>query len=90
MRMPYILIGYLTVINIAGFIVCAADKQAAIKHKRRVSERALFVLALLGGALGVWLSMLIFHHKTRKLRFMFLMPVIALVYTALAYLLLFQ
>jgi len=88
--MTYILIGYLTVINIAGFIVCAADKRAAIKHKRRVSERALFVLALLGGALGVWLSMLIFHHKTRKLRFMFLMPVIALVYTALAYLLLFQ
>jgi uncharacterized membrane protein YsdA (DUF1294 family) len=88
--MPYVLIGYLTFLNIVGFAVCTADKRAAIKHKRRVSERTLFVLALLGGPLGVWLAMLIFHHKTRKLRFAVFMPVIALAYAALACLLLRQ
>jgi len=82
--MTYILTGYLIIINIVGFFVCSADKRAAIKHKRRVRERTLFVLALLGGALGVWLAMLIFHHKTRKLRFSVFMPLIALAYAALA------
>jgi len=88
--MPYVLIGYLIFLNIVGFIVCAADKRAAIRRKRRVRERTLFVLALLGGALGVWLAMLIFHHKTRKLRFMVFMPLIALAYAVLTYLLLRQ
>ena len=88
--MLYILTGYLIVANIAGFIVCATDKRAAIKHRSRVSERTLFVLALLGGALGVWLSMLVFHHKTRKLRFMLFMPLITAAYAALAFILLRQ
>ncbi len=88
--MLYILTGYLIAANIAGFIVCATDKRAAIKHRSRVRERTLFALALLGGALGVWLSMLVFHHKTRKLRFMLFMPLIAAAYAALAFILLRQ
>ncbi len=88
--MPHILAGYLITANIIGFIVCAADKRAAIKHRSRVSERTLFALALLGGALGVWFAMLIFHHKTRKLRFMLFMPLVALAYAALAIILLRQ
>lgn len=88
--MPYILAGYLIAVNTVGFIVCAADKCAAIKHRSRVSERTLFALALLGGALGIWFAMLIFHHKTRKLRFMLFMPLVALAYAALAIILLGQ
>ncbi len=88
--MPYILAGYLIAVNIVGFIVCAADKRAAIKHRSRVRERTLFALALLGGALGVWLAMLIFHHKTRKLRFMLFMPLVALAYAILVIILLGQ
>lgn len=88
--MTDILVGYLITVNIAGFIVCAADKRAAIKHRSRVSERTLFALALLGGALGEWLVMLIFHHKTRKLRFMLFMPLIVAAYAALAVILLHQ
>lgn len=79
--MPYLLIGLLTA---AGFIICAADKRAAVRHSRRVSERTLFLLAFFGGALGVWLAMLIFHHKTRKLKFAVLMPALAIVQAALA------
>lgn len=88
--MPYILTSYLIAVNTVGFIVCSADKRAAIKHRSRVSERTLFALALLGGALGVWLAMLIFHHKTRKLRFMLFMPLVAAAYAALAIILLRQ
>ncbi len=88
--MPYILAAYLIIFNIVGFVVCAADKRAAIRHNRRVSERTLFLLALVGGAIGIWLSMLFFRHKTRKLRFMVFIPVIALAHAALAYVLLCQ
>lgn len=88
--MPYILAGYLITANIIGLIVCAADKRAAIKHRSRVSERTLFALALLGGALGIWLAMLIFHHKTRKLRFMLFMPLVAAAYAVLVIFLLGQ
>ena len=83
--MPYILIGYLAIMNIAGFAVCAADKRAAVKHARRVRERTLFLLAILGAALGVWLSMLAYHHKTRKLRFMIIVPVVFIAQAALAF-----
>ncbi len=81
--MPYVLIGYLLAVNIAGFAVCAADKRAAVRHARRIRERTLFAFAFLGGALGVWLSMLAFHHKTRKLKFMVFVP-IALIAQAVA------
>lgn len=81
--MRYFLTGYLLAANITGFIVCAADKRAAINRTRRVRENTLFLLALLGGALGVWLAMLSFHHKTRKLRFMVFMPLLTLADAAL-------
>jgi uncharacterized membrane protein YsdA (DUF1294 family) len=86
--MPYILIGYLIAVNLLGFAVCAADKRAAVKHTRRVRERTLFTVAFLGGALGIWLSMLTFHHKTRKLKFMVFMPVAVMTQAAIAYYLL--
>lgn len=83
--MTSVLAGYLAVMNIAGFAVCAADKRAAVRHARRVRERTLFLLAFLGGALGFWLSMLIFHHKTKKLKFMILVPAAFIVQAAVVY-----
>ncbi len=58
--------GYLIFMNTVGFFVCATDKHAAMKNQRRVSERGLFAIALLGGAFGLWLAMLFFRHKTKN------------------------
>jgi uncharacterized membrane protein YsdA (DUF1294 family) len=66
----------LTALNIAGFTVCAADKRAARLRRQRVPERALFALALAFGAAGVFLAMLLFSHKTKKPKFMVLVPLI--------------
>lgn len=63
--------------SLIGAIVCAADKRAARRHARRVPEKTLWTLAVLGGAIGVWFAMLIAHHKTRKAVFAVLMPVLA-------------
>ncbi len=73
----------LSAVNTAGFAVCAADKRAAITHRRRVRESTLFALALAGGAAGVYLAMLVCRHKTRKKKFAVLMPLILIVQAAL-------
>jgi len=78
------LIAFLMTINIAGFAVCAADKRSAVRRRRRVPERALFMLALIGGAAGVWAAMLICSHKTKKRRFAILMPMILLAQAVIA------
>ena len=88
--MLYVFAGYLTAVNLIGFAVCAADKCAAVKHARRVRERTLLALAVLGGALGVWLSMLVCHHKTRKPKFMILVPTALIAQAAAVYFLLRQ
>lgn len=69
--------------SLAGAIVCAADKRAAKRGARRVPERALWALAVLGGATGVWMAMLIAHHKTRKAAFAVLMPILTAAQLAL-------
>ena len=73
--MKYLLC-YIIVINIAAFFTAYSDKRRAVKHIRRVPESTLFALAFWGGGIGLYLSILIFRHKTRKLKFMLGIPVI--------------
>lgn len=73
----------MAMMSIAGAAVCAFDKRAARRGARRVSERTLWVLALPGGAAGVLLAMLALRHKTKKARFMLLMPLMAAAQLAL-------
>lgn len=72
----YLLGIWLVVINIAGFIICAVDKRRAIKNKWRIPEKSIFMAALLGGSPGTYISLLLFHHKTKHLRFMAGIPLI--------------
>lgn len=71
--------GYLLVINAVSFCMMYIDKQRAIRHKWRISEKALFVSALLGGSLGSILGMRMFRHKTRHWYFVWGMPFILVV-----------
>lgn len=48
------------------FAVMGLDKRRARRGARRVPEKRLFAMALLGGALGGWLGMYAFRHKTRR------------------------
>ncbi len=60
---------YLVVINLLTLVIYGIDKLLAILHKVRVMERVLFLLAFIGGGLGALLGMLIFRHKTLKIKF---------------------
>ena len=64
-KMDY-LFYYFLIVNIFGFFQIAYDKRQAIKGKRRISERSLLGIVLLGGTVGSGLAMLIFRHKTAK------------------------
>ncbi|MCX7614285.1 MAG: DUF1294 domain-containing protein [Clostridiales bacterium] len=66
-------------ISLIGFCLSAADKFAAIKGRRRIREKSLFLVAFLGGAAGMYLSMLLFRHKTKHKRFMITLPVIIVI-----------
>ena len=73
-----ILLTYLILISLISIVVTVIDKINAIRSKRRVSERALFILSVLGGSIAMYITMLIIRHKTRKLKFMIGIPLVIL------------
>lgn len=56
--------------SLLAFIVFGFDKHAARRDRRRVPERRLHLLELLGGFPGAFLAILLFHHKSAKPRFL--------------------
>lgn len=60
---------YLAVVNIMTFIAYGLDKRRAVRESRRVPEKILHSLALLGGSPGAWVAQRVFRHKTRKISF---------------------
>ena len=72
------LVGYLAAVNVIAFAVYGADKRRAKKERRRVPEKTLFLLALIGGSVGAWAGMYTFRHKTRHWYFVWGIPAILL------------
>lgn len=66
----------LVVLNLIAFSLMGADKRRARRNQWRISERALFLSALLGGSPGALLGMHVFHHKTRHWYFRLGIPAI--------------
>ena len=72
-----LLILILTVMSAVLFLTMGADKSRAKSHCRRIPEARLFLLALLGGAVGGTLGMWVFRHKTRHWYFAVFFPLLA-------------
>lgn len=79
---------WLIVINTISVFVCVADKIKAKKHRRRISEKTLFLLSFLGGALFMYVTMRLIRHKTLHKKFMIGLPVIILIHAVLTIVLL--
>ena len=74
---------YLLAINAATFIVYGIDKYKAKKAKWRIPEATLLLLAVLGGSIGAWMGMKVWHHKTMHKKFKYGIPAILLIQIAL-------
>ena len=80
--MPQILLCYLLLINLVGFVLYGVDKAKSKGKSRRIPERTLLWVARLGGGLGCWLGMMLFRHKTKHTRFMILVPLWTVLWAA--------
>lgn len=59
------------VFNLITFFIFGYDKYLARTNRRRISERTLITLALMGGSVGAVFAQKIFRHKSRKYRNLF-------------------
>lgn len=57
---------YLGIINLFSGFIFAFDKHAAVKGRRRIPERTLHLLEVLGGVPTNLLLMYTLRHKNRK------------------------
>ena len=78
---------YLIAVNICTFLVYGIDKQRARSGRWRIPESRLLLLAAVGGSLGAWMGMYVFHHKTRKAKFYLGIPLILVIQCALTFIL---
>jgi uncharacterized membrane protein YsdA (DUF1294 family) len=62
-------LAYVLGLGLVTFAAYSWDKWHAVRGGRRLPERSLIVLSLIGGAMGGWAGMLIWHHKTQHTRF---------------------
>lgn len=81
---------WLAAASVVTFLLYGFDKGRARKGGWRVPEAALHWLALLGGFPGGWLGRSLFHHKTRKGFFLFVLITSTLIHVALIYWLFFR
>ncbi|MBB3163594.1 uncharacterized membrane protein YsdA (DUF1294 family) [Rhizobium laguerreae] len=70
-------------LNLLVFSIYLRDKQAARHGKRRISERTLLLLALIGGSLGAAAAQQLLRHKTRKEPFRSILAAILILHGAL-------
>ena len=83
LSLTHIVLLYLAVINVVTFFMYGIDKWKAKKSKWRIRETALLGLAVLGGSIGAWLGMKVWHHKTQHKKFKYGVPAIIIIQLAL-------
>ena len=76
---------YLLVVNTLTFLLYGIDKYKAKKARWRISEATLLMMAVIGGGIGAWAGMRLWHHKTMHKKFKYGIPLIILLQVALVF-----
>lgn len=75
---------YFLLINVIAFVLYGIDKKKAVagkdkktghSAKRRIPEAELLGIALAGGSIGAYIAMFVFHHKTKRIKFLVGVPI---------------
>ena len=81
--MAALLLSCIIGVNVITFVVYGIDKLKAKKGKWRVPETTLLLLAIVGGSVGAWCGVKVWHHKTMHLKFKYGIPLIMAVQVGL-------
>ena len=79
-----IILYYLLAVNIATFFLYGIDKYKAKKGRWRISEATLLMMAVIGGSIGAWSGMRLWHHKTMHKKFKYGIPIIIILQVTIA------
>jgi uncharacterized membrane protein YsdA (DUF1294 family) len=79
-----IVILYLLVMSLWLFLLMGYDKRRSRREAWRVKEKTLWVVAMFGGAVGGWIGMSMFRHKTKHRSFRFGFPALAVLHFTVA------
>ena len=81
--LQWILIIYLSTINLFAFTLMGIDKEKARRGAWRIPEKHLFLSVILGGSIGGILGMQFLRHKTKHWYFKYGFPLIFLLQVGL-------
>ena len=81
-QIQIIILSYLVVINLIAFVLYGIDKKRAIRNEHRIRENVLLWISRLGGAIGSWLGIKIFRHKTKHTKFRIVVPLWIIIWVA--------
>lgn len=70
---------YIAVISLFAVMLTIHDKNAARKNARRIRERTLIIVSIIGGSAAMLITILAIRHKTRHAKFMVGIPMIIIV-----------
>ena len=73
------MIYYLIFINTVGILSMYLDKYFAKNNMYRISEKNLFIIAIIGGSIGSIIGMYKFRHKTKHKNFTMGLPIILVI-----------
>ena len=79
-----IILYYLLAVNLATFFLYGIDKYKARKGRWRISEATLLMMAVIGGSIGAWSGMRLWHHKTMHKKFKYGIPIIIILQVTIA------
>lgn len=83
LNLLHIALIYTAAINLITFFLYGIDKWKAKKSRWRIKEATLLGLAMLGGSIGAWFGMKVWHHKTQHKKFKYGIPAIIIAQIAL-------
>ncbi len=81
---------WLIAASLVTFITYGYDKSQARKGGWRVRESVLHLMALAGGFIGGWFGRSVFHHKTQKAFFTFVLVIATLLHLGIGYWIVFR
>lgn len=77
-----LLLVYPALSNLLSLSLFGIDKWKAKHTKWRISEKTLLLVAAIGGSIGAWVGMKLWHHKTQHKKFKYGVPLIFIIQLA--------